>query len=220
MILTTNTPYPSRKIRRIRACTHQKTTKETNSIRRIQRSPIRRIQDIVCEDSRRYQTWSLLQETPIRRIQSIGYADDDSKEDQEEDGDDRDTFNMIEDVERIRQIFNVLDEISKIVQPLIPEPIHTTPHIDDYVAPATKSILDELLEEFGEEILNVTMVDKEDDFNPTKDLEELERLLAKDPQLNFTEIQIGTLYLLEEVDLEHGLEHAVSSSYHRANPGE
>ncbi|GJW11055.1 reverse transcriptase domain-containing protein [Tanacetum coccineum] len=33
-----------------------KTTKETSSIRRIQRRPIRRIQDIVCEYSGRYQT--------------------------------------------------------------------------------------------------------------------------------------------------------------------
>ncbi|GKA34619.1 hypothetical protein Tco_0721048 [Tanacetum coccineum] len=56
-------------------CLHSpKTTKETSSIRRIQRSSIRRIEDIVCEDSGRYQTWSLLQETPIRRIQSLGYA--------------------------------------------------------------------------------------------------------------------------------------------------
>ncbi|GKE91441.1 hypothetical protein Tco_1572536 [Tanacetum coccineum] len=61
------------------------------------------------------------------------------------------------------------------------EPIHTTPPNDDYVALATKSILDELLEEFGDEILNVTMVDDEADFNPTKYLEELERLLAKEP---------------------------------------
>ncbi|GKE59088.1 hypothetical protein Tco_1498273, partial [Tanacetum coccineum] len=44
-------------------------------------------------------------------------------------------------------------------------------------APATKSIL----EEFRDEILNVTMVDDEADFNPTKDLGELERLLAKEP---------------------------------------
>ncbi|GJU10739.1 hypothetical protein Tco_1133135 [Tanacetum coccineum] len=36
---------------------------------------IRRIKDIVCEYSGRYQTWSLIQETPIRRIQSLGYAD-------------------------------------------------------------------------------------------------------------------------------------------------
>ncbi|GJV87968.1 hypothetical protein Tco_1531906 [Tanacetum coccineum] len=37
-VLTTNTPYPSRKIRRICDCTSQKTTKETRSIRRIQDS--------------------------------------------------------------------------------------------------------------------------------------------------------------------------------------
>ncbi|GKC28424.1 hypothetical protein Tco_1035718 [Tanacetum coccineum] len=95
---------------------------------------------------------------------SIWEQDDDSKEDQEEDGDDEDTFDMwditVEDVERIRKFFNVPDEIDEIVQPLIPEPIHTTPPNDDYVAPATKSILDELLEEFRDEILNVTMVDE------------------------------------------------------------
>ncbi|GJU28203.1 hypothetical protein Tco_1166824 [Tanacetum coccineum] len=119
--------------------------------------------------------------------------DDDSEEEQEEDGDDGDTFDMwgimVEKVERIRNFFNVLDEIDEVVQPLIPELIHTTPPNDDYVAPANKSILDELLEEFGDDILNVTMVDEEDDFNRTKDLEELERLLAMRPQSNFTGIQ-------------------------------
>ncbi|GJY93761.1 retrovirus-related pol polyprotein from transposon TNT 1-94 [Tanacetum coccineum] len=40
-----------------------KTTKERRSIRRIQRRPIRRIGNIVCEYSGRYQKWSLLQET-------------------------------------------------------------------------------------------------------------------------------------------------------------
>ncbi|GJW21881.1 hypothetical protein Tco_0032503 [Tanacetum coccineum] len=48
--------------------------KETSLICRIQRRPIRRIRNIVCEDSGRYQAWSILQETPIRRIQSLGYA--------------------------------------------------------------------------------------------------------------------------------------------------
>ncbi|GKA10277.1 hypothetical protein Tco_0689710, partial [Tanacetum coccineum] len=113
---------------------------------------------------------------------SIWEQDDDSEEDQEEDGDDGDTFDMwgimVEKVERIRNFFNVLDEIDEVVQPLIPELIHTTPPNDDYVAPANKSILDELLDEFGDKILNVTMVDDEANFNPTKDLEELERLLA------------------------------------------
>ncbi|GJU44437.1 hypothetical protein Tco_1201703 [Tanacetum coccineum] len=129
---------------------------------------------------------------------SIWEQDDDSKEDHEEDGD-GDTFDMwditIEDVERIRKFFNVPDEIDEIVQPLIPEPIHTTPPNDDYVAPATKSILDELLEEFRDEILNVTMVDDEADFNPTKDLEELERLLAQEPQSNFTKIQVHSVII-------------------------
>ncbi|GJT98103.1 integrase, catalytic region, zinc finger, CCHC-type containing protein [Tanacetum coccineum] len=124
--------------------------------------------------------------------------DDDSEEDQEEDGDDEDTFDMwdimVEDVERIRKFFNVPNEIDEIVQPLIPEPIDTTPPNDDYVAPTTKSILDELLEELRDEILNITMVDDEADFNPTKDLEELERLLAKEPQTNFMKIQfLGTV---------------------------
>ncbi|GKC54577.1 hypothetical protein Tco_1077322 [Tanacetum coccineum] len=49
-------------------CLHSpKTTKERRSIRRIQKKSIRRIEDIVCEYSERYQTWSLLQETLIRR---------------------------------------------------------------------------------------------------------------------------------------------------------
>ncbi|GJS67166.1 zinc finger, CCHC-type containing protein [Tanacetum coccineum] len=50
-------------------CLHSpKTTKERRSIRRIQKKSIRRIEDIVCEYSGRYQTWSLLQETPIHLI--------------------------------------------------------------------------------------------------------------------------------------------------------
>ncbi|GJX65511.1 hypothetical protein Tco_0299854 [Tanacetum coccineum] len=48
-------------------------------------------------------------------------------------------------------------------------------------APATKSILDDLLEEFGDKILNVTMVNEGAECSPNKDLDELERLLAKDP---------------------------------------
>ncbi|GJW37226.1 hypothetical protein Tco_0060146 [Tanacetum coccineum] len=89
-------------------------------------------------------------------------------------------------------------EMEPDIENMTIKPIHTTPPNDDYVAPATKLILDELLEEFGDEILNVTMVDNEVDFYPTEDLEELERLLAKEPQSKFTEIQIRTLYLLEE----------------------
>ncbi|GJY76054.1 zinc finger, CCHC-type containing protein [Tanacetum coccineum] len=42
--------------------------KGNKPIRRIQKKAIRRIEDIVCEDSGRYQSWSLLQETLIRRL--------------------------------------------------------------------------------------------------------------------------------------------------------
>ncbi|GJS03766.1 hypothetical protein Tco_0320274 [Tanacetum coccineum] len=69
---------------------------------------------------------------------------------------------------------NVPDEMDEVIQPLIPQPIHTTPPNDDCVALATKSILDE----FDDEIVNVTMVDKE---------------AAKDPQSHFTEIQVHSV---------------------------
>ncbi|GJZ82166.1 hypothetical protein Tco_0647160 [Tanacetum coccineum] len=85
------------------------------------------------------------------KFSSIYEQDVDLKEDHEEDGDDGDIFYMwditVEDVERIRQFLtpNVPDEMDKVIQPLIPQPIHTTPPNDDYVALATKLILDELL---------------------------------------------------------------------------
>ncbi|GJT67922.1 hypothetical protein Tco_1019402 [Tanacetum coccineum] len=126
---------------------------------------------------------------------SIYEHDDDLEDDQKEDGDDRDTFDMwditVEDVERIRQFLtpNVPEVIEDVIQPLIPKTLHTTPPNEGYVAPATKPILDDLLEEFGNEILNVTIVDEEADFNPIKDIEELERLLAKDALSHYTEIQ-------------------------------
>ncbi|GJX88476.1 hypothetical protein Tco_0340490, partial [Tanacetum coccineum] len=63
-VLTSNTPYPSRKIRRICVCTSLKTTKEQDPIRRIQRRPIRRIQAMEIKYFGRYRTWSLLLETP------------------------------------------------------------------------------------------------------------------------------------------------------------
>ncbi|GKC38745.1 hypothetical protein Tco_1051129 [Tanacetum coccineum] len=50
-ILTTNTPYPSRKIWRIRACTHQRPQRKQAQYAVSRRRPIHRIQDIVCEYS-------------------------------------------------------------------------------------------------------------------------------------------------------------------------
>ncbi|GKC36504.1 hypothetical protein Tco_1048888, partial [Tanacetum coccineum] len=101
-----------------------------------------------------------------------------------EDDDDGDTYDIwditIEDVEQIRQFLmpNFPDKMDNVIQPLIPQTIHTTPPNDDYVALATKSILDELLEEFDKEIMNVTMVDKE---------------TAKDPQSHFMEIKVHSV---------------------------
>nr|GEY49168.1 hypothetical protein [Tanacetum cinerariifolium] len=120
---------------------------------------------------------------------SICEQNADLKEEQEEDGDIFDMRDiMVEDVERIKKFFtpNIPDVMVDIIQPLILKTIHTTPLDKDYVAPATKSILDDLLEEFGDEILNVSMVDEGTKCSPTKDLEEHERLLAKDPQSHYT----------------------------------
>ncbi|GKC40951.1 hypothetical protein Tco_1053335 [Tanacetum coccineum] len=64
-VLTTNTPYPSRKIRRICACTSLKTTKETRSNTPYPgktNTPYSSHMEI--KYSGRYQTWSLLQEIP------------------------------------------------------------------------------------------------------------------------------------------------------------
>ncbi|GJZ54107.1 hypothetical protein Tco_0608992 [Tanacetum coccineum] len=82
-----------------------------------------------------------------------------------------------------------------VIKPLIPKTIHTTPPNKDYVAPATKSLLDDLLEEFENEVLNVTMVDEGAECDPIKDIEELERLLAKGPQSYFTEIHVNSVIL-------------------------
>nr|GEU31624.1 hypothetical protein [Tanacetum cinerariifolium] len=76
-----------------------------------------------------------------------------------------------------------------VIQPLIPKTIHTTPPNEDYVAPATKSILEELLEEFGDEILNVTMVDEGFNFYLDKDIEEREKLLSNDLKPHYMDIQ-------------------------------
>ncbi|GKB49515.1 hypothetical protein Tco_0900268, partial [Tanacetum coccineum] len=110
----------------------------------------------------------------------VNINDLEKEEAQVEDGDDGDICD-IWDIIREFLTPNVPDVMDDVIQPLIPKTIHTTPPDKDCVAPATKPILDELLEEFREEMLNVTMVDEEADFNPTKDIEELERLLAKDP---------------------------------------
>ncbi|GKF02831.1 transposase, MuDR, MULE transposase domain protein [Tanacetum coccineum] len=59
-ILKTNTPYPSRKTQRIRACTHQRPQRNKAQYA-VSRRPIRRIGNMESIlYSRRYQVWSLL----------------------------------------------------------------------------------------------------------------------------------------------------------------
>ncbi|GJT31243.1 hypothetical protein Tco_0911518 [Tanacetum coccineum] len=101
---------------------------------------------------------------------------------------DVDSFHQNKNVERIRQFLtpNIPDVIEDVIQPLIPTTLHTTPPNEDYVALATKPILEKLLED---KILNVAMVDEEAD--PTRDLEEPERLLVKYP--HFMEIHVHSV---------------------------
>ncbi|GJX69139.1 hypothetical protein Tco_0304866 [Tanacetum coccineum] len=116
----------------------------------------------------------------------------------------------------------IILETENVIQPLIPKPLHTAPPNEDYVSPATKSILDDLLEEFRDEILKVTMVKERAKCNPAKDIEELERLLAKEPQSNFTDIQF-LIPLLMMMDDSRGkqtwsMASSMMSLHHRPEP--
>ncbi|GJU62771.1 hypothetical protein Tco_1244606 [Tanacetum coccineum] len=142
----------------------------------------------------------------------IWEQDNDLEDDQKDDGDDRDTFDMwditVEDVKRIRQFLtpNVLGIIEDVIQPLIPTTQHTIPPNEYYVAPATKPILNELLED---KILNVAMVDAEAD--PTRDLEEPKRLLVEDPY--FTKIQLSTKPYKVDREMKSPSRYGLKSSF-------
>ncbi|GJS39347.1 hypothetical protein Tco_0564390 [Tanacetum coccineum] len=69
-VLKTNTPYPSRKIRRICACTHQRPRRKQDPIRRIQERQYA-VFNAILEDIKR----GPYSKKPLRRrIQHIGYA--------------------------------------------------------------------------------------------------------------------------------------------------
>ncbi|GKC88785.1 hypothetical protein Tco_1149434, partial [Tanacetum coccineum] len=61
---------------------------------------------------------------------------------------------------------------------------------------------DGLLEEFRDEILDITLVDEEADFNPTKDIEELERLIGIDHESSFTKIKAFSCIITTNVEFE------------------
>ncbi|GJY99120.1 hypothetical protein Tco_0516550, partial [Tanacetum coccineum] len=54
-------------------------------------------------------------------------------------------------------------KVSEVMQPFTSQTVHTTLLDDTYVMSETDPILDELLEEFRDEILDITMADKEAD---------------------------------------------------------
>ncbi|GJY47564.1 hypothetical protein Tco_0436627 [Tanacetum coccineum] len=60
-----------------------------------------------------------------------------------------------------------------IMQPLTPQTVHIAPPDDDYVAPATNTILNKLLNEFREEFADNTRVSEKIDSNPINDLKEI-----------------------------------------------
>ncbi|GJV75744.1 hypothetical protein Tco_1507328 [Tanacetum coccineum] len=64
------------------------------------------------------------------------------------------------------------------------------------------SIPTQLLEEFEDKILDITVVDEEDDFNSTRDIEELERLISIDYELSFTEIKAFWCIVTTNVEFE------------------
>ncbi|GJZ37257.1 hypothetical protein Tco_0583448 [Tanacetum coccineum] len=73
-VLTTNTPYQSRKIQRISACTSLRTTKEQDPIRRIQRilyTVFKLWKQNILEDIKR---GPYSKKPPIRRIKAFRYA--------------------------------------------------------------------------------------------------------------------------------------------------
>ncbi|GJX59590.1 hypothetical protein Tco_0290980 [Tanacetum coccineum] len=103
----------------------------------------------------------------------------------------------------------VLDVMDDVIQPSIPQTIHTTPSDDSYDSPATDPILDELLEEFGDELLNITVDNEEKICNPTRDIEELELGLYRMIDKVF---EVGIWMLLYEAFLEHVLRHVIDHS--------
>ncbi|GKD36748.1 hypothetical protein Tco_1256955, partial [Tanacetum coccineum] len=121
----------------------------------------------------------------------------------------------VEDVERLRQILtptvHILHEPDHVGQPLVPlipspdevkvvreeEPANDVFSISIQVL----DVIDDLSKEFRDEILDITVVDEEVDFNPTRDIEELERLIATDHESSFTKIKV--LSCIVKTNVEH-----------------
>lgn len=92
-------------------------------------------------------------------------------------------------------LFNIIDPVTnnlasfpkQVAKQKNDEMEFITPN-EAYKAPVINPFFIELEKEFKDELVDTTMIE-EHDFNPMKDIEELELLLAKDPFSSFMEIK-------------------------------
>ncbi|GJS23545.1 hypothetical protein Tco_0452177 [Tanacetum coccineum] len=103
----------------------------------------------------------------------------------------------VENIERLRQILtptvHILHEPDHVVQPLGPLiPSHVEVKVVREEEPAN---------DVFNEILDITVVDDEVDFNPTRDIKELECLIATDHESSFTKIKV--LSCIVKTNVEH-----------------
>ncbi|GJR48858.1 hypothetical protein Tco_1316961, partial [Tanacetum coccineum] len=97
-----------------------------------------------------------------------------------------------EEVKLLTPSIHTLPETNPVVQPyvqLIPFPDEVNVVRVEELYNDVDSISIQLLEEFRDEILNITVIDEEADFNATIDIKELECLIATDHESSFTEIK-------------------------------
>ncbi|GJV87448.1 hypothetical protein Tco_1531386 [Tanacetum coccineum] len=97
-VLTSNMPYPSRKIWRIYACTHQRPRRKQDPIRRIQKKAIRRIQAGL-------QALRLMERTPMSCVGYWKLGSDEIKPTNDETSDLKETNH--DDEQEIGEIFRV-----------------------------------------------------------------------------------------------------------------
>ncbi|GJV29987.1 hypothetical protein Tco_1386435 [Tanacetum coccineum] len=119
----------------------------------------------------------------------------------------------IKDVARLERLLTpvvkALPKPKSMVQPyVLSNPLHNESNVVSQEEPIRK-LLEKLKVRFKDELLDIIVVDKEEDCDPTKDIEELERLLVKDHQSSSMEIKVTfdrnhPQWFLKE-DVIHGL---------------
>jgi hypothetical protein len=110
-----------------------------------------------------------------------------------EDGDSQDELESLT-TKSGTNLFNIINPITNYLASFPKQVAKQMDNEVDYItlpneahkAPVINPFLVELKKEFKDELVDTTMI-KEDDFNPMKNIEELELLLAKDPFSSFME---------------------------------